>query len=105
MAPEVIQKLGHNTLSDIWGLGVLLCEMIGGFTPFIDQSPNKMYENIKLCRIKWPKNIDHVAKDLVSKMLVVDQDMRISIKDIKRHRFFSVTGAYNLSIGHRLEIA
>lgn len=46
MAPEVVEKLGHNKQADIWALGVLLCEMIGGFTPFQDSNPKKIYENI-----------------------------------------------------------
>mmetsp|Transcript_41508 Transcript_41508/g.47877 ORF Transcript_41508/g.47877 Transcript_41508/m.47877 type:complete len:126 (+) Transcript_41508:1554-1931(+) len=65
MAPEVIEKYGTDYKADIWGLGVLLCEMIGGFTPFYDPSPSKMYENITNLKIKWPKNIDQVAKNLV----------------------------------------
>ena len=55
MAPEVIDKYGHDFSVDIWGLGILLCEMIGGFTPFYDQNPERMYENIINLRIKWPK--------------------------------------------------
>lgn len=55
MAPEVIEKYGHDQSADIWGLGVVLWEMIGGFTPFYDPSPDVMYDNIINLRIKWPK--------------------------------------------------
>lgn len=34
-APEVmIPKVGHTYKADIWSIGILICEMIGGFTPF-----------------------------------------------------------------------
>lgn len=46
MAPEVVENVGHNIQADIWALGVLLCEMVGGFIPFADPSPKKTYENI-----------------------------------------------------------
>jgi len=26
--------------ADIWSIGILLCEMVGGFTPFVGQSAN-----------------------------------------------------------------
>lgn len=38
-APEVILKLGHDHRVDIWGTGVLLCEMLGGFSPFYNDDP------------------------------------------------------------------
>ena len=106
MAPEVIQKLGHTTQADIWGLGVLLWEMIGGFTPFQDSNPKKVYQNIIHWDIKWPKNIDPFAKDLVSKILVVDPEMRATLKQIKRHKFFSVLmfKHNNFILGNWLEI-
>lgn len=56
--PEMlIRKLGHDHRVDIWTLGILLCEMIGGFTPFFNEDPILMYENIQRCNIKYPKNV------------------------------------------------
>ena len=91
MAPEIIQKWGHDTRSDIWALGVLFWEIIGRFPPFHDQNPTKIFENIISWRINWPKNMDKIARDLASKMLVVDPEIRISFEDIKQHTFFKVT--------------
>jgi len=34
-APEVmLANVGHTYKADIWSIGILICEMIGGFTPF-----------------------------------------------------------------------
>jgi protein kinase A len=33
-APEVTMGHGYNYKVDIWSFGILICEMIGGFTPF-----------------------------------------------------------------------
>lgn len=62
--------------------------MIGGFTPFKASDPNHVYENILCCNIAWPRNADKIAKDLISKILVAEPEMRISLNDIKEHMFF-----------------
>lgn len=91
MAPEIIQKCGHDKQCDIWALGVLMCDLIGRFTPFYDQNPTKMYENIIHCRAKWPKNMCKISRDLAARMLVTDPNMRINFKEIKRHMYFTVS--------------
>lgn len=63
--------------------------MIGGFAPFKASDPNKVFDNILKLRIGWPRNADKVAKDLITKMLVIEPEMRISLSDIKEHSFFS----------------
>jgi len=45
MAPEMIQKLPFDASLDIWCLGVLLYELIHGYTPF---RANKNIEIINL---------------------------------------------------------
>ena len=88
LAPEVVHKMPYGLEVDLWTYGVLLCEMIGGFTPFHDSDEETMFRKIVHLDMTWPKNIDWVAKDLISKILVTDPIMRISIKDIKQHPFF-----------------
>ena len=33
-APEVVIGTGYNYKADIWSFGILICELLGGFTPF-----------------------------------------------------------------------
>ena len=51
-APEVMMSQGYNYKADIWSIGILICEMIGGFTPFSDQEegnePKKILERIRM---------------------------------------------------------
>ena len=34
MAPEILQELPYNSSVDIWSLGILLYELLHGYTPF-----------------------------------------------------------------------
>ena len=88
LAPEIILNTGCDLNVDIWSLGILLWELIGGFTPFHSPDSKILYDNIINVNINWPKNADKVCKNLISKMLVFEANMRISISDIKRHQFF-----------------
>jgi protein kinase A len=52
-APEIMMGLSYNYKVDIWSIGILICEMIGGFTPFYDNkdgctSPKSVMEQIRL---------------------------------------------------------
>lgn len=38
LAPEIVNKSGHSYEVDIWTLGILIYEMINGFTPFRDSN-------------------------------------------------------------------
>lgn len=35
MAPEIIKRSGHDFTADWWSLGVLVCELLTGSTPFV----------------------------------------------------------------------
>jgi serine/threonine protein kinase len=39
-APEVMLRKGHDRMSDCWGLGILIYEMLVGSTPFHTKTDN-----------------------------------------------------------------
>jgi len=43
LAPEVVNNIPYGLEVDIWSFGILMCEMIGGFTPFHDQDEETMF--------------------------------------------------------------
>lgn len=87
-SPEVVLKLGYDYSVDVWGIGIILCEMLGGFSPFYNEDPQKMFDNTIHCWIHWPTGLNHVAKHLISQILVIDPVLWPSIDEIKQHMFF-----------------
>ncbi|XP_055332341.1 cAMP-dependent protein kinase catalytic subunit PRKX-like [Paramacrobiotus metropolitanus] len=93
LAPEIIQSRGYNKAVDYWAFGILVYEMLVGHPPFYSDNPIEVYQKILDGKIRWPKNFDLVAKDLIKKLLVADRTKRLGsmkngVDDIKAHRWF-----------------
>ena len=50
LAPEVMMSVvGYNYKADIWSYGILMCEMLGGFTPFEDKRASNPHAIMEAC--------------------------------------------------------
>ena len=47
-APEVLIGAGYDYRADIWSFGILICEVLGGFTPFGPKAMEIGVANIEL---------------------------------------------------------
>ncbi|KAI9731579.1 MAG: camp-dependent protein kinase catalytic subunit [Cirrosporium novae-zelandiae] len=94
LAPEVVASKGYNKSVDWWSLGILIFEMLCGFTPFWDSgSPVKIYENILKGRVKYPPYIHPDAQDLLQQLITPDLTKRLGnlhggSKDVMQHPWF-----------------
>lgn len=57
MAPEVLNGKYYNHKADVWSLGIILFEMITGFTPFTGQNKDDLSKNLDKGIYKLPKEI------------------------------------------------
>ncbi|KAF2150659.1 protein kinase A [Myriangium duriaei CBS 260.36] len=95
LAPEVVSSKGYNKSVDWWSLGILIFEMLCGFTPFWDSgSPLKIYENILRGRVKYPPYVHPDAQDLLGKLITHDLTKRLGnlhggSKDVMTHPWFA----------------
>ena len=94
MAPEIINNEKYDKSIDIWSLGVLLFELIHGYSPFsINHNINKHFsmndliDNIKNENFEIRRNVSFQCKDIIEKMLEKDSKKRISVEDIFKHDF------------------
>ncbi|KFY17750.1 hypothetical protein V492_00418 [Pseudogymnoascus sp. VKM F-4246] len=95
LAPEVVSSKGYNKSVDWWSLGILIFEMLCGYTPFWDGgSPMKIYENILKGKVKYPPYIQPPAQDLLQQLITADLTKRLGnlhggAEDVKRHPWFA----------------
>ncbi|KAF8115834.1 hypothetical protein N665_0025s0281 [Sinapis alba] len=85
VAPEVLRKKGYDgAKADIWSCGVVLYVLLAGCLPFQDENLMNMYRKIFRADFEFPPWFSPETRRLVSKLLVVDPDRRISMPDIMR---------------------
>lgn len=94
IAPEVVTTKPYNKSVDWWSLGILIYEMLTGYTPFYDQTPMKTYENILLGHVRYPSYLHPDAVDLLQKLITKDLTRRLGnlqggSSDVKSHPWFS----------------
>ncbi len=78
---------------DWWTLGVFIYELISGYSPFDNDDPMIMYNNIIERKFKFTKNFDKISRNLIKNLLEVDLSRRYGnmingVNDIKNHQFF-----------------
>ncbi|PSR86644.1 Phototropin-1 like, partial [Actinidia chinensis var. chinensis] len=94
IAPEIITGAGHTSAVDWWALGILLYEMLYGYTPFRGKTRQKTFANILHKDLKFPSSISASlsAKQLMYRLLHRDPKNRLGscegAHEIKRHPFF-----------------
>jgi len=72
LAPEIVLGRGHNKCVDWWAFGVLVYEMIAGYSPFADPVGSDQVvicKNIINGKLVFPKKFSREAQDLCRKLL------------------------------------
>ncbi|KAK2743514.1 rim15, signal transduction response regulator [Myotisia sp. PD_48] len=81
LAPETINGIGQDEMSDWWSLGCILFEFLYGYPPFNASTPDEVFENILNRRINWPEEADELvspeAKDLMEKLITINPQERL----------------------------
>jgi len=94
MAPELVNEDPYGQSIDVWSLGILLYELLHGYSPFrAKNTSNKFNDNeyIEIFRniIKYDfqieKELSFACSDLIKKLLAPDTKSRIKVRDIFYH--------------------
>lgn len=89
VAPEVLRGDPYGTEVDIWGLGVVMYILLCGYPPFHDDDQKKLFKKIKAGQYHFHedywKEVSLSAKDMVQKMICVDQQQRWTASQLLEH--------------------
>jgi BR serine/threonine kinase len=90
-APEVVRGGPYDgRAADVWSCGVILFALLAGRLPFDDPSMRTLLAKVKAGRFLMPSTFSASIQDLISKMLCVDPQRRISIGVVKSHPAFRI---------------
>ena len=91
MAPELINKIDYGKEIDLWMLGILLYELIHGFSPFRPKKAKfedkEVIYNIQNHKINFYMPISDNCKELIFSLLEIDINKRCTINGIFNSKF------------------
>ena len=88
-APEMIAGLKYwGPKADIWSMGVILYALVCGYLPFEDCNTSVLYKKIMAGNYACPNWISAEVRDLISLILKTDPSKRITISEIRKHRWY-----------------
>jgi protein kinase A len=97
--PEILLNRGHTWSADHWSLGVVLFEMLVGYTPFYRQGMSKsdLFRAIVQSKLRPPPEVSPEALSLLSGLLRRDPVKRLGSlangeDDIINHPWFQLDG-------------
>ena len=91
LAPETINGLGQDEMSDWWSLGCILFEFLFGYPPFHADTPDQVFENILARKIDWPDDeelsaVSEEARDLMKKLMTINPKERLGANMTEKHK-------------------
>ncbi|KAM4740268.1 caM kinase-like vesicle-associated protein [Anableps anableps] len=110
LAPEVVGRQRYGRPVDCWAIGVIMYILLSGNPPFYDESDDDDYENHDKNLFRkilagdyefdspyWDE-ISDSAKNLVARLMEVDQDQRLTAQEAINHEWISGGAASDKNI-------
>lgn len=89
LAPETINGIGQDEMSDWWSLGCILFEFLYGYPPFHADTPDMVFENILARKIDWPDEeecpVSREAKDMMNRLMTLNPKDRLGANTNEKH--------------------
>lgn len=85
LPPEMVSGKTHNHTVDFWSVGILCYECLVGKPPFYAATNDETYVNIKKSRYTFPSFVSEGARDLISKLIIIDPEKRLDMDGVLAH--------------------
>lgn len=93
VAPEILLRVPYGRPVDVWSVGVVGYILLCGYAPFNAPNDKQMFELIKQGKFRFHSDawdaISDDAKDLISHLLVVNAETRLTAQDALNHPWVS----------------
>lgn len=89
---------------DIWAMGVILYRLVVGQPPFFTTNPNEFCQKIQTADFELPDFLSAHVKDLISKILKVDPEERLSLDQILEHPWCKGTATQPNLVSQKLSV-
>lgn len=104
-APEVVSGNQYSGPEvDVWSCGVILYVILTASLPFDDEHIRDLFRKIKGAIYTIPSFVSPGARDLMTKMLVVDPVKRITIPEVRAHPWFRASLPQYLALSAEQQI-
>ena len=91
MAPEVLYGKKYNHKADVWSLGIVMFEMLTGFSPFTGRDRDDLARNLDKGIYKLPKELklSLAGLDFLNCCLQYDSQLRMSWDELVKHPYIT----------------
>jgi len=90
MAPEIFSLQPHNDRVDVWSLGVCLYVMVTGMFPFVANTYEDLEERVMFDSVPVFCGVSEELTHLLNGMLQKDPYQRLSVAQVRQHKWFKV---------------
>jgi len=102
VAPDILLGTGYGPAVDMWAAGILLYVLLSGRLPFAADTDAELFKLIIDGDLIWKSpqfdTVSDEAKDLISKLIVVDPDDRYTAKQALDHPWIKNLGREDLQL-------
>jgi serine/threonine protein kinase len=95
VSPEILMRKGYDQQSDMWSVGCIIFLLLSGNLPFMGRSQKELFRKIVSGKYEFEDeewaDISEDAKDLVSRLLILEPGKRMTAAEAVRHQWLKAS--------------
>jgi calcium/calmodulin-dependent protein kinase I len=95
VSPEILLRQPYDQQSDMWSVGCIIFLLLSGNLPFMGRSQKELFRKIVSGKFEFDDDdwcdVSDEAKDLVSKLLMLDPDQRLTSNEALKHKWMKAS--------------